>query len=402
NLGDLNLFGPNNRRETVEDQGTHLLVCTQEPLEFGIVLDSSSSIARKDFQTGIKFLQEFLQQFEVGSGPNDVRVSIITYGKGIYPEDAFNLTTYNNKQDVIRAIGQIPHRAGLYTDTGLAIKYMHEAQLVDGVVRPGVEKIGLVITDGNSQLWKVTKQEAENARDDGINMFAIGVGVGIRDSELLNIAGDESRVTKVDNYDSLASIKESLAHKTCIKKEKPTTLPPLDEPCGLKDPADIYFVFSPSALGPDATAWTTSFISNTIDSDDLIDGFRYGVVSGSCPDDAGFDLDTYDNVDDIRARIRSYEERKLPSLVQSLAADGYTAARGARDGARKVAVIVATKDKKLADLQAEVDKLVADGVKVFIADPTGEGISVTGATTLTERSATQQSDQLITALCPSK
>ncbi|CAL1548088.1 unnamed protein product, partial [Lymnaea stagnalis] len=401
NSEDLKLFGVK-RRETVVDEGSHFLVCEQEPLELGIVLDSSSSISRKDFQTGISFLQEFLQQFEIGPGPKDVRVSIITYGKGIYPYDAFNLTTYNSKQDVITAIGRVPHRAGLYTDTGLAIKYMHEAQLIDGVVRPEAEKIGLVITDGNSQIWRVTKQEAEKARADNITMFAIGVGVGIRDSELLNIAGDESRVTKVNNYDSLANIKESLAHKTCISESCDDVCQlRLPTACGVKDPADIYFVFSPSQLGPDATAWTTSFISKTIDAEDLNDGFRYGVVSGSCPDDAGFDLNAYDNVDDIRARIRSYEERKLPSLVQRLASDGYTAAKGARADARKVAVIVASKDKKLADLKEEVKRLVADGVKVFIADPTGEGISIEGATTLTERSAGQQSDLLVAALCPS-
>lgn len=61
-------------------------VCTQEPIELGIVLDSSSSIPRKDFRIAKKFLQDFLKQFDIGTGENEVRVSIITYGKGIYPE----------------------------------------------------------------------------------------------------------------------------------------------------------------------------------------------------------------------------------------------------------------------------------------------------------------------------
>lgn len=67
-----------------------------------------------------------------------------------------------------------------------------------------------------SLRWKLTKEAAEEARKDNIVMFAIGVGTDIRNSELLNIAGDQSRVTKVDNYNQLSSIKESLAHQTCF------------------------------------------------------------------------------------------------------------------------------------------------------------------------------------------
>ncbi|BFZ19084.1 hypothetical protein BsWGS_22123 [Bradybaena similaris] len=61
-------------------------VCKQAPIDLGIVLDSSSSIYILDFKKAIKFLQDFLDRFDVGSGAEGVRVSIITYGKGIYPQ----------------------------------------------------------------------------------------------------------------------------------------------------------------------------------------------------------------------------------------------------------------------------------------------------------------------------
>lgn len=64
----------------------------------------------------------------------------------------------------------------------------------------------------------LTKQAAEEARKDGIIIFAIGVGKGVRDEELLNIAGDNSRVTKVENYNQLDSIQDVLATKTCISQ----------------------------------------------------------------------------------------------------------------------------------------------------------------------------------------
>ncbi|XP_059147172.1 collagen alpha-5(VI) chain-like [Physella acuta] len=390
------------RRETVEDNGDFLLVCQQEPIELGIVLDSSKSILLQDFQTGIKFLQDFLQQFEIGSGPKDVRVSVITYGKGIYAEDAFNLTTYTTKDEVIDAIGNVPHRAGLFTDTGKAIKFMHEVQFAPDIVRPEAQKISIVITDGNSQLWKETKAEAASARNDGIVLFAIGVGKDIRGDELTNIAGDASRVTQVDNYDKLGTIKESLAQKTCIKKEKPTTTPvPYNPPCGEVSPADVYFVFDPATLGLDSTTWATSFISRTLSSQDMDKGFQYGVISGTCPGDAGFDLNDFTNVEDIKTRLQAYDRSKLTDLAQRLLTDGYTEDRGARAGSKKVAVLFAGGDmKKDDDLKTQVDKLKTAGVEVYLADPAGRELTLEGAVTLFGKSSVQAAEDLVGRLCP--
>ncbi|KAK6968142.1 cartilage matrix protein, partial [Biomphalaria glabrata] len=64
--------------------------------------------------------------------------------------DAFNLTTFNTKEDVISAIGRINQVEGGQTKTDMGINYMREVQLNAAVVRPGVTRIGLVITDGDS------------------------------------------------------------------------------------------------------------------------------------------------------------------------------------------------------------------------------------------------------------
>ncbi|KAI8783076.1 collagen alpha-6(VI) chain, partial [Biomphalaria glabrata] len=64
--------------------------------------------------------------------------------------NSFNLNTYTTKEDVLNAIGKISHEQGNATYTNKGIKYMRERQLSNAVVRPGVTKIGLVITDGDS------------------------------------------------------------------------------------------------------------------------------------------------------------------------------------------------------------------------------------------------------------
>lgn len=41
--------------------------------------------------------------------------------------------------------------------------------------RPGVKKMGVVITDGKSSEPQLTEWEAKLAHDDGIDVFAIGI-----------------------------------------------------------------------------------------------------------------------------------------------------------------------------------------------------------------------------------
>ncbi|XP_059147171.1 collagen alpha-5(VI) chain-like [Physella acuta] len=389
------------RWETLEKKDENL-ICTQMPIELGIVLDSSSSISNKDFRIAKKFLNDFLEQYDIGTGKNDVRVSIITYGKGIYPQDGFNLTSYATKEQVLAAIDKIPHRQGLFTDTGKAIKYMHVVQLNNSVVRPEAEKVSIVITDGNAQVKKETDSEAKSARNDGINIFAVGVGHDIHDEELNIIAGDHARVTRVDNFSKLESIKESLARKTCIKKEKPANPPMVKIPaCGEVNPADIYFVFDPAQLGLDAIAWTTTLISQTMDNMDMKNGFQYGVISGTCPDDAGFDLDDYNNVDDIKKRLQAYDRSKVKDLLQYLGTKAYTAEHGGRENSKKVAVLSLGKDiKSLGDLKSQITELNNQGIQVFIADYYNQNIQLKGTTTLVGQGSSLVSQDLIRRLCP--
>ncbi|KAH9515013.1 hypothetical protein Btru_021667 [Bulinus truncatus] len=395
-LGSIHAGGDLRRRAIITEEDQYTVICSQEPLELGIVLDASSSIGRSDFQTGLRFLQDYLRQFDIG--PNDVRVSIIPYGRGVYTRNAFNLTKYSNKEDVINAVGRIYYSNGDYTDTGKGIQYMHTAQLIPGVVRPGVTEIGLVITDGDSQEPIKTAQQAKAARDKGITMFALGVGDRIKDQELYNIAGDESRVARVENYKQLNKIINKLAKMTCIKQEK-TTTPPPSTACGVLNPADVYFVFSQADLGLRDTVWATGFITQTISSKEMEEGFQYGVISGSCPDDTGFALNEYRSVTDIRERLKSYQTSKLTPLAKKLLKDGFTSAKGGRTDAQKVAVFVVSGNKSLSTIGQQISELTAQGVKVFIADPTYSNVKFSGATTLQGNYSAMQSTDLINYLC---
>ncbi|BFZ19087.1 hypothetical protein BsWGS_22126 [Bradybaena similaris] len=173
--------------------------------------------------------------------------------------------------------------------------------------------------------------------------------------------------------------------------------------CGELNPSDIYFAFSPADLDADSITWITSFIGRVISAPDMDVGFRYGVVSGSCPNDAGFDLDTYSTVEAYKSRLKQYNDRQLPKVIKRLLGYAYSAQSGGRADVSKVAVIVASGDDQEAEeLPSHVDQLVKNGVKVYIADPSYRGLKVKGAVTLIGRSSRSQAKALISILCPSK
>lgn len=62
-----------------------------------------------------------------------------------------------------------------------------------------------------------TKQQAALARAENITMFALGVGKAVKEQELLNIAGDPSRVLRADSYSELDEEKrKELTKQTCV------------------------------------------------------------------------------------------------------------------------------------------------------------------------------------------
>uniref|UniRef100_A0A2C9M5P4 VWFA domain-containing protein n=1 Tax=Biomphalaria glabrata TaxID=6526 RepID=A0A2C9M5P4_BIOGL len=306
--------------------------CQTPSLELGIVLDSSSSIWVEDFKKSIKFLQTFLQQLVIDK--DSVRVAIIPYSNEVHTKNSFNLNTYTTKKDVLNAIGKISHEQGNATYTNKGIKYMRERQLSNAVVRPGVTRIGLVITDGESHELEKNKHLVYSAQ------FRMS-----------------------DEFFGIAK--------------------------GQKNQTDIYFVFSPSYLGYEITLWTKELISSII-SMDVNKVMKCGLLSDPCPSNVRFKLESYSTAKEITKELNPY----LLSYRCQLADSGYTVQRGARPNARKVAVLVVESVKSAELVSNQVKNLQNKGITVFIADPTKSGAEIKGVTTL-KGGSEEQATELI-------
>ncbi|XP_046558693.1 collagen alpha-6(VI) chain-like [Haliotis rubra] len=188
------------------------VVCRDSPIDVSLVIDASSSIGPTNFTIGLDFLENFVRSFDIS--PHRARFSVITYGLGIYNNTAFDFDDYSNEVSLVKAIAGIPYTGGTHTDTGLGIEYMRDRQMLPKQ-RAYAAHIAIVMTDGQSQDREKTQKEAAKARDDGINMFAIGVGLSLSEEELLNIAGRKEQVFTVTDYKALETIHNELDIRTC-------------------------------------------------------------------------------------------------------------------------------------------------------------------------------------------
>lgn len=178
------------------------------------ILDTSSSIWKPDFQKQLAFVDGVVSQFNVG--PDNVRVGIMTYARYYYIK--FKLNRYKNANDVRSAIKKIRHRQGSMTNTGSAIRFMSSRMFQKSYGgREGFPHIAIVITDGKSQRSHETVKAAKVAHDKGIEIYAIGVGPNVKESELREIASDpdDKYFFTVGDYDALLAEKDIFRQKAC-------------------------------------------------------------------------------------------------------------------------------------------------------------------------------------------
>nr|WNX29084.1 VWACP-1 [Colubraria reticulata] len=188
--------------------------CKMDPMDLSFVIDSSISIGEGNFSIGMKFVNDFVDNFQIN--PHTVRVSAITFGDQIYLQDAFDFDDFSNKKELMDRLSAIQWQHGKATNTGAGIHYMRALQMSKR--RPNAAHVCIVITDGESQDGEKTVHEARQAQQQGIVMYAVGVGqIGkqLNEQELFSIAGSPQRVLSANSYQQLNLLKKQLIKKTC-------------------------------------------------------------------------------------------------------------------------------------------------------------------------------------------
>ena len=137
------------KRAKISSSGKYLTFtsftgCGQKPVELFFLLDSSSSIWQVDFQKQLTFVNEVINQFDVSSVTTRVGVASFShsYRKNI------DLSETTNKHDLKAKVGVIRQMFG-GTHTNVALDGIRR-DLGQTKTRPGVARIAIVLTDGES------------------------------------------------------------------------------------------------------------------------------------------------------------------------------------------------------------------------------------------------------------
>ncbi|EFB26087.1 hypothetical protein PANDA_008525 [Ailuropoda melanoleuca] len=172
---DLKAFQGQRARQAVASLARSLLKywcgpkCKETPLELLFVIDSSESVGLENFEI-IKSLVKTLSD-QVALDLAAARVGIINYSHKV--EKVAHLTQFSTKDDFKLAVDRMQYLGeGTYTASAL-----HEANHMFEAARPGVKKVALVITDGQTDTRdeKNLTEVVKKASDINVEIFVIGV-----------------------------------------------------------------------------------------------------------------------------------------------------------------------------------------------------------------------------------
>ena len=195
--------------------------CSSKGIDLVFVLDGSGSVGATDFMTSKTFVNDIVDFFEIGS--ENTRVGVIQYSSSVNIE--FHLNQYTDKMSIQQAIANISYMGGS-TETERALNVMVDEgfSVTNGAreLEIGIPRVAVVITDGQSQGPDRVRVPADRAREEGIQIFAVGVTSNINEAELNAIANkpNDTYVFEVSNFDAISSIGATLQDNACDRKSK--------------------------------------------------------------------------------------------------------------------------------------------------------------------------------------
>ncbi|MFT7811389.1 collagen alpha-1(XXVIII) chain [Arapaima gigas] len=195
--------------------------CRESPLELVFVIDSSESVGPKNFDTVKDFVNALIDRVSVSR--EATRIGVVLYSH--ISKVVVSLQQQSGQDDLKAAVRKMPY-LGEGTYTGSAIKHANQ---VFQASRPGVRKVAIVLTDGQSdQRDEVKLEEAvHEAHATSVEMFVIGV-VNRSDplyqefaNEMNSMASDpdDEHVYLIDDFMTLPALESKLLSRICESED---------------------------------------------------------------------------------------------------------------------------------------------------------------------------------------
>nr|KAG5700433.1 hypothetical protein BaRGS_010346 [Batillaria attramentaria] len=202
-----------------EPEGTYITLATKATeyecngkLDLAFLMDSSGSIMATDYLLQLNFVADVVNALPVSR--DHVQVANTVFGTSATV--TFGFDTYTDKADILDDLRKTPKdNGGTNTPEALFLTRTQVFNKTNGA-RHDARKVAVLLTDGESYDFNLTVQQAKKLRDEGVVVFAIGVG-WINLQELLAVASEPvcSHVYVLDNYAHIESILYEIQKSTC-------------------------------------------------------------------------------------------------------------------------------------------------------------------------------------------
>ncbi|CAN2389703.1 Collagen alpha-6(VI) chain [Pristimantis euphronides] len=264
-------------------------VCQKVQADVMFLVDSSGSILIDNFKKMKEFMKNLVNKTEVG--PDNVQFGIVQFSDD--SEEVLQLNKKGTKAAIWEAIDKMGY-INKRTYTGKALEYVSQYFTESKGARPKVNKLLILITDGEAQ--DQVKSPAESLRNSGVNIISVGI-FNANKTQLEEISGKKERVHYLDTFDTLKTIEDELIFGICS--------PPED--CARIQVADIVFVMDSSgsiSLQQYDTMkeFMISFVNKSVVGPDNV---QFGTLKYSDYPDKLFYLKEYNNKQEIIHHIQN-------------------------------------------------------------------------------------------------
>jgi len=185
----------------------------KEHLDVGVIIDSSNSIKPGDYTTVQRYIVELAERLEVSEAGTHIAILLYSFEAHMWHRftDAQTIGAITSKAN------SLPHiRGGTRTDRALELAAEEFFGWEHSGDRPDKPNVLLVLTDGDTNEGsKPFNQVIPPLNEAGVRRIAVGVGSGVHDHELKEIASEDSDVLHVSSYDDLHNKLEAIMTMAC-------------------------------------------------------------------------------------------------------------------------------------------------------------------------------------------
>lgn len=292
--------------------------CIDKLADIIFLLDSSTTLGEQHFKSVDHFAMDIINDFDIGT--NATLVGVISFST--YPVRRIALGDSRDKLNLLNSVNQILYYPG-FRETDRALQMLRLEGFEND--RPEAPNVAILITNGPSTNQFLTQRAADELKQNGVELFVVGVGDGIDVKELemiatkggnhtftspnyleFDLASFEGNVAEVvcEALPILSSTSSSTTSNTVTTSTETTTARKLSttktQEC-VPDVKDVIFlVDSSGSVGDDNFKHIKEFVKQTIRTFDI--GFsktRVGLILFNSHAKLIFPLDKYNSRHDL-------------------------------------------------------------------------------------------------------